>query len=424
MTRISIVCFFLLAVVVGCETENNMDAGYGPRFFLKTFGVDGNQTAVDLLVNPDGTMVVLGNSENEGYDNQIFVAKVDSIGNTLWTDTVSFFGNDFAADLEKNTTGTGYVIAGYRRISDTDTDAVLWSLSEEGDTQELFVNTIPGTSETIKSITPLFDGGYILLGDTDQVFANIDFSDNIYITRITSSFSVIDQKVYGRNAKEMASKLVEQASNVFVLFFYSNSQGSGDPDDNFTITGIDSDLNQFRGVLDLPTELTDRNDEELSSVAYDAAKGYALLGTSITPNSEKRIYLVTTNPISSDITDRIEDGTVTRLNSGNEALTLGLQGNFSGVSVTHTRDNNYLVLANQEIIIGGVLVNQNLVLVKVTRRGDVLWEVPLGADLAETGAKVEELPGGQILVLATTSAGTNQTKITLLKLNSRGQFSD
>jgi hypothetical protein len=425
MNRSSIIYLLVFSLALGCETEGNLDAGFGSRFFLKTFGVDGNQEAVDLLVNADGSMIVLGNSSSEQGGNQLFIVKTDSLGNTLWEKTYSLDGKDFAADIEHATSGNAYIIAGYRQVSATDADVVLWEVSDAGDIQERFVQTIPGTSEKSKSITPLADGGYILLGDTNQEFATTgDLADNIYIARITATFSVVEQKIYGRSAYESATKLVEQAPDVFVMFFSSNSQGLGDADRNFTIAGIDSDLDQFRGVLDLPTSATDVNDETLNSVAFNASKGYALLGTSITPALEKRVYLITTNPISSDITERIEDDAVTRLNAGREVVGLSFAGNFSGISIAHTRDNNYLALANQEIIIGGALVDENLILIKVSRRGDVLWEVPLGAEFAENGAKVEELPGGQILVLATTSAGSNQTKISLLKLNSRGQFSE
>jgi hypothetical protein len=53
-----------LIAVCSCDTEGNVDPVYQNNF-IKYYGEDGNQEGVDLLVNTDGTLILLGNSSSQ-----------------------------------------------------------------------------------------------------------------------------------------------------------------------------------------------------------------------------------------------------------------------------------------------------------------------------------------------------------------------
>ncbi len=69
------------------------------------------------------------------------------------------------------------------------------------------------------------------------------------------------------------------------------------------------------------------------------------------------------------------------------------------------------------------LGTSNIWLTKIDLSGKELWSVSFGSDQGddEVGA-VAELPDGKILVLGTVELGDNKKKLTLIKLNSKGQL--
>src|SRR6188472_272989 len=82
--RISLLAAILAAILLSCDTEQNVAPVY-ETYFTKYYGEDGNQIGVDLAVGADGTMVMVGTSQSQ--TNPItrgFIVKVDALGTVLW----------------------------------------------------------------------------------------------------------------------------------------------------------------------------------------------------------------------------------------------------------------------------------------------------------------------------------------------------
>ena len=55
MRRISLLYILVWVIVCACDTAGNVDPVF-QDFFIKYYGEDGNQEAVDMLVNADGSI--------------------------------------------------------------------------------------------------------------------------------------------------------------------------------------------------------------------------------------------------------------------------------------------------------------------------------------------------------------------------------
>lgn len=418
MRRSSWIIFVAAISLIGCETAKNIEPDFHYYSFVKAYGLDGNQTAVDMMVNPDGTAILLGNSESASTGSQIFVVKIDSTGEVIWKKTYGD-GNYFAADVAPAADGVNYAIGGHRVVSGS-ADSYLLEIDPMGEIVREKVFGYPGVDDITRSIIPLVDGGYLLAGDTDYpTSSNSDQADNIFLFRYQQDLTPypgFETNPFGLDRTEYAVRLFgDGQGGFFSLFLASNSDNLGGVNFNFVFAEIDDDGDVGTSVNKLLNNSADQTDEVLRDVAYSETGGFVLVGTRY-QGQQKRVFVITLSAASSSASP-------VYTNSGREQLVpFELEGNFEGVSAAHLGDGGFLVVANQEVAVGSGAVDQNIALIKLNRQGIVLWEAPFGSDYTETVAKVQELPSGRILVLATVEIGRNQQKMGLLKLNSNGEF--
>jgi type IX secretion system substrate protein len=101
------------------DTSNNNDVcimkldSKGDVKWSKLIGGPGDDEAMSVVQANDGGYVMAGYTNSfgaGGYD--VYIVKVDSVGNLLWTRTIGGTGNDYGETMVKCNDG-GYAIAGY-----------------------------------------------------------------------------------------------------------------------------------------------------------------------------------------------------------------------------------------------------------------------------------------------------------------------
>src|SRR5260221_1746134 len=94
------------------------------NYFLKYFGGDGNQTAVDLIVNSDGTFLILGNSiQADGAIQKVYLAKANALGELISQITYGVVDME-ASDFELTSDGKIAVIAN-KGVTSANADVLL-----------------------------------------------------------------------------------------------------------------------------------------------------------------------------------------------------------------------------------------------------------------------------------------------------------
>lgn len=404
----------LVAVLlITCDTEKDLDAAEGD-FFVKYYGDTGNQEGVDMVINSDGTIFLLGNSSGNSRGTKFFVVKIDASGKIL---KQKYFGDadqasdEVAVDIEAAYDGD-FIIAIKKRVSATERDIKLLRISAELEGVDSTIYPFAGDVE-VRSVTTLLTNprGFLLTGSTSvDVSGGATNASDPFCFRTDEQFNPNPLwKAPGGFGQDIGVKIVEgDVTNEFFLFFSTNQTSAGDF--GFRYIGINNDGSGFSNNVELSED--NSTDERLNEVTKigPPSNGYALIGTTSSGADPSNIYCVITN------------SSFQIINQGNQILTTGISGSLSGISITPASVGNsgFFVLGNQDVTIDNN-TNRNLILFHLDAQGKVLWSVPFGSEFFDSSAKVLELPDGKILVLGTVTLG-NQEKMVLIKVNSEGQF--
>ncbi|MFZ8804522.1 MAG: MopE-related protein, partial [Candidatus Calescibacterium sp.] len=137
--------------------------------FAKKIGGSNDDGAYSIIQSSDGGYVVAGWTSSFGAGGlDIYVLKLDSGGNVQWTKTIGGSGDDVAYSIIQSSDG-GYVVAGYTSSfgAGWDWDIYVVKLDSEGDV--VWTKTIGGSSyDVATSIIQSSDGGYVVAGWTSS----------------------------------------------------------------------------------------------------------------------------------------------------------------------------------------------------------------------------------------------------------------
>jgi hypothetical protein len=413
--RLSKTWLLLLVMFASCDTANNIDPVYRKNF-VKYYGAAGAQSGVDLLVNKDGSMILLGNSVAPSGVYTGFVIKVNKFGNVIWQRQLGG-PNETAVDVEVidassdrleliaiNNVGPEFNsnirVLRFYEDNGASIDSVLVVPSEQ---------LQPGMKRVAKSITPLnSQEGFIISGyadknlaeETDPVDATMDQQDLLAL-KVDPSLDVITNvlQVGGERTGALIKAFeIERDGLPLAMFGYSDKPVEESFELNYTVYLPESGI-----VAAGSTAGSASLEEELSSVVKsDDGKFFLMAGTAKEPGAMGGdIYLVKYG-------DHFDLATLNKRITLNRSLVC-VDADFSSGS-------DYLVVANEI----GVDNHQNIVIVKVDHRGEKIWTSSFGTVAGDdTAAAIERLPDGRIAVVGTIELETNK-KLALIVLNNRG----
>src|SRR3982750_4867162 len=134
VNNILLFAYLMIGLTAGlflaCDNKNSIEPP-GKKYFVKYYGGDGDQTAVDIIVNSDGSILMLGNSTSgRSGENKIYLIKVDAMGDLIWQKKLGSSG-DKAKDIQKTDDGN-YVILSDHPVSETNTDIKLTRINSDG----------------------------------------------------------------------------------------------------------------------------------------------------------------------------------------------------------------------------------------------------------------------------------------------------
>jgi len=433
LLRNSVVLFLLLSWS-SCDTKGDFEGDF-KNYFLKYFGEDGNQFAVDMHVNDDGTIMILGRSETPVGPKRIFLVKTDSEGNVLWTKKFGGYpgfpsDDEYPQDLEAIGDGNFYILTNVLLGKDISTNEDIFDfkvirVSGDGDRIDSLVfgnNNSKWSTQFAHSLTVLSNGGFAIAGNSQdetlygEPTASLpppDIEDIFYLA-YTTNYTVMWNSVefndpYAISLGEYEGsgvRVFEKNLNEFYFFAYSDGL-DGTPGDTY-----EPNFNTFYGSgngLPLgPVRFAGRKTtyDVLASVIElpgPLGGGYLEIGTSssLTGTFGELYFSRRTNSLSP-----VNEGTV------------NISGDFSAAAAAPSiTSDGFLILATEQLP-GGTTIR----LVKTDLAVREIWSANFGTFNKEnTGAQVTELPDGRILVLGTVELET-QKKIALIKVNQNGEF--
>lgn len=407
-------------IILSCETEGSIDPKY-KNYFIKYYGDDGNQIAKDFVINPDGTIVMVGTSiEANGDTSRLYVVKADTEGNVIWSKKLGT-GKESARDIDVFSAGPFkdhyMILSNCKRIDTDSTDVKVIIVNPSGEAVDSTVFNLYSSkygylmSAYGYSLTALSDGGFVITGNIDSASLELDGPDKKYVdikdnlsVRYDGNLNLINPlwiTSFGGEPYAMGIKIFENGGGFFYAGYTDVEHDDELYDKNVIFVRLtDTGFPINQGVLaGGPRGVS----EFMSAITKSPNGTYFAVGTQVDVNDHK-IYACIVN---STFTSVIRDGAVT--NAPDQA---------DGVSIAESLNPGVCWILGNETRTGG----RNIWIGKVNENLETVMSFTFGGtNNDDVGSAIRELPNGDILVLGTMEL-VNQKKMALIKVRPNGQF--
>jgi hypothetical protein len=411
---INFLFILLLSFVAACDTSSNVDPSFR-NTFIRYFGTDGDQAAADLVVNQDGTLIILGNSVSLTGEQKAFLLRTDIEGNVLWEKTVGG-NNQVAVDLEPilDDANDKFVVALNEESGGTSRIKLL-KVNLSGDTSNnvylpLHLN---GSRQVVRTVTSLKSTGEfvvtgyadrILVDETSPVNESNDQTD-ILAFRLDNSLKFVDKivnkggELNGCGIKAFELEGINEGK--LALFSYTDRPFTADAfgfNFSFDIISAATPVGKLVG--------TEADQEFLAAalkVPFLNGGGFLMAGTArSTLSGPGDLYLV---KYDDEFQQKALD------------VRLALQRNLECVSAENA-SSGYYILANEQSE-GGL---RDIALLKVAGTGGEEWTKIFGTrEGDDVASAIAVLPDGRIAIVGTMELQTRR-KVALIVLKSNGNF--
>jgi len=419
MTRsTSLLYFFVIVMVCSCDTAGNVDPVF-QDYFTKYYGVDGNQEAVDILVNPDGSMILLGNSSSQNDPTPTpFVVKIDPTGSVLWQRQIGMLGES-AADVDVDHNGNLIIVS---NIGDEPNSRIhLFKIGQNGVSVDSLVVEM-GEKQVARSVMQASDNSFLIAGyaapnpsrNVQLQIPPADEADYIVVKvaegpggKFDTNPEIMLDMGGGEHVGSLAKifETITSGPTRYLIFGDSDRPDKGTYKRSFEAAGI----NQFGYANGIRTVSGISNEIQISSTAIKTygplSDGYLQVGTTYG-----------TGNIDIYITQYDNTLTIKRLD-------LALRFNsrlVEGISAAISEGDGFFILAN-EIQPNG---KRDIIVLKMSSDGIVLGSTSFGTlEGDDMAGAISVLPGGRIALLGTIELET-QKKMSLMILSPDGKFSN
>lgn len=298
---------------------------FGDTLWTRRYGGTGNDGANSIAVLKDGSLAVLGytpTASTSSKSSEFYLLRLKSNGDTMWTRT---FGGAFADTgyCVIQTSDDNLLLCGSTMLKRNPSNAMLIKVDDKGN--ELWKTPYDNNSRNdIGYSVCESSNGYVLTGVT--VNPNNQSSD-VFVVRTNSTGTALNNpEVYDIDGNDAAGYGIVDAGNGAVMICGTTTSSSTGNSSAFLLN-----VNSYGGLITPPIKYG------VNSGAFGVAKNsygeFVLTGysTSIT-SSSRDLFLVRTNA---------QGGVI-------KSATFGSTGSDCGYGVTTTSDGNFVAVGSIE----------------------------------------------------------------------------
>ncbi len=197
----------------------------GDSLWTKTFGGSGLELGADVQILEDGGFILLGSTESFGNGgSDIWLIKTDSQGETTWTKTFGDNSSDYGKSILK-TPDDGYIIRGVTEsFGYGNTTLVLIKIDSTGN--KIWDNAFGGSDgEDGNALEETNDGGHILICHS---YVHESSAYDIRLIKIDGSGSVDWDKTYGSLTDNYGFSVLQTFDGGYALTGSIGILGDGD----------------------------------------------------------------------------------------------------------------------------------------------------------------------------------------------------
>jgi len=230
------------------DSSGNYDWNY-------TYDGGNHDYSTSLISTSDGGYGILGYTHN-GSNDDIILFKLDSSGNQDWNYTYDSGSSDYSTAVISTSDG-GYGILGKISNGVNYDDIILFKLDSTG-SYDWNYTFDGGINDYSVSLISTDDGGYVILGITDQYptwwTGNEDFSMNILLLKVDASGNLVSSNNLGGNSlnSENGQNFFNQTvDGGFIFTLWTGGYGSYEASTEILVVKTDSEGNCPQ-IRDLP----------------------------------------------------------------------------------------------------------------------------------------------------------------------------
>lgn len=365
--------------------------------FQKAFGGTGSDYGRTAIRTSDNGFLIVGTIINYTpiISNDIYLIKLDSLCDTIWTKMVGDIGSEQILSAQQTNDG-GYIFAGNINMGAGYGDAYMLKTDSLG--MPMWAKAYGGTySDDAYSVQQTFDGGFIMCG-RKTTYTGGSGDINVYLIKTDGAGNVIWSKTYGTTDVDMGVYCHELSNGGYVVF------GNTHYNDN-----------------DILVIRTDMNGDTLWTKAYGRiGKADAITDVYTTANEEFILVGMTEG-----IVTNAGDAYMIKLNNNGDTLWTKI---FSGVnqeilsSVHQTSDGGMIITGSSYNFNPGNSVN-DIFLIKTDSLANPNWIINYNSGGSENSDNVLPTNDGGYLITGShlaLGAAPNDWNLLLTKTDSLG----
>ena len=192
----------------------------GDTLWTRTYGGLYNDYGFSVKQTADGGFVVAGETYSfSGGWSSVYLVKVDSTGEMLWQRTYGGSYGSGGNSVIQSSDGR-YIVAGWTYSSDAgETDVYLAKIDTDGDT--LWTRTYGGCWNDVGcSVIQNTDGGYTIAGYTESFGAG---AFDVYLVKTDAEGNLLWQRTYGESGEDYGSSVAQTGDNGYIIAGATNS---------------------------------------------------------------------------------------------------------------------------------------------------------------------------------------------------------
>ena len=186
----------------------------GDTIWTRTYGKFGFESGFSVHQTPDGGYIILGYTAGLGGDAaDIYLLKVDILGNLLWTNGFHAMGYNLYPGSFQPTTDGGYIFTGITNSFGAGNDDVLL-LKTDSATNFIWMKAFGGGGyDWGRSVQQTIDGGYVITGYTNSFGNNGD----VYLIKTDANGNSLWSKNFGGTGNQSGFSVQQTTDKGYII---------------------------------------------------------------------------------------------------------------------------------------------------------------------------------------------------------------
>jgi len=195
---------------------------YGQVEWTKIYGTEDNaESFFSVVVVNDGYIAVGSKTKIKNTDKDIYIVKVNTEGDTVWTKTYGGSQDDQASEIEYAGSGK-YIVAGYTKSVVYGTKrAYLMIIDDMGN---MIKENSYANCQCAASVQQTNDGGYVFTGSTRSIAVG---ESDFYLGKTDAFLQLEWEKAYGGSDFDEAKCVINTTDGGFILTGWTASPEFG-----------------------------------------------------------------------------------------------------------------------------------------------------------------------------------------------------